>query len=164
MPASLQTASAVVANLTETLRNVEALNPLLDRLDHAIPSSRAQRAPNVKVNTVAIKTTVLPNGSGTPTQVSAKTGDQGQYDTRINLSPKQGFHCTCPDLQQRRLACKHVAALAVETRKRFWAIQGVIEGDVERLSIQLTELESAVDTLTSHAQGALESTLKALES
>lgn len=163
MANTLQIAAAALSGLSKTLNNLNEANSLLDRLEKAVPASRAQRAPNVPVSNVKLTTITLPDGSGVPTVVTATTGDGG-YKTRIMFQPKQGFNCTCPDLQNRRAACKHVAALAVECRKRFWSIMGVIENDVERLSIQLVELESTADRLSKTAVQSLASSLKALES
>ncbi len=163
MANTLQIASAALSGLSKTLNNLNEANALLDRLEKAVPSSRAQRAPNVPVSNVKLTTSTLPDGSGVPTAVTATTGDGG-YKTRIVFQPKQGFNCTCPDLQKRRAACKHVAALAVECRKRFWAIMDLIEGDVERYSIHLVDLESAADKLSKNAVQSLASSLKALES
>jgi hypothetical protein len=146
------------------MANTKAAITLLDRLDAAVPSSRAHRAPTVKVSGVQVKTTFIPNnGGGIPVVATAVTGEGG-YQTRITFHPKPAFHCTCPDFQQRKHACKHVAALAVECRKRFWAIEGLIENDVEALSIQLTELESALNTMTANAGASLKSFKDALES
>jgi len=164
MSNALQEASSSLANLNATMGNTKDAITLLDRLDAATPSSRAQRAPNVKVSGVQIKATFLPgNGGGIPVIATATTGEGG-YQTRITFHPKQGFHCTCPDFQQRKHACKHVAALGVECRKRFWAIMDLIEGDVETMSIQLTELESTANTLAANAGAALKSFKDSLES
>lgn len=164
MPDPIQSASIAIGNLTKTLTNTKTATNLLDRLESVIPASRSQRAPTVKVSTIRIVTAKLADGSGIPVVVTAKTGDMGQYDTRITFHPKQGFHCTCPDLQQRRAACKHVAALATETRKRFWAIMDLIEADAERMSIRLADLESSVNAMVSQARNVLADSLRALES
>jgi hypothetical protein len=164
MPNPLQAASDNLENLSATMRNLDAANTLLDRLDAAVPQSRAQRAPSVKVSKVQIKTTYLPNnGGGIPVVATGITGEKN-YATRITFHPKQGFHCTCPDSMQRKVACKHVAALAVECRKRFWAIYGILEEDVERLSIQIVELETAATNLGNAAATALGSFKDTLES
>ena len=41
---------------------------------------------------------------------SATTGT-GSYNTRITFHPKAAYGCSCPDWDQRRHVCKHVAAL-----------------------------------------------------
>ena len=164
-------AISAVNGLSSTLRNLDSATVLLDRLESVIPSTRAQRAPTVKVVGVRVITNTLPGNEGIPVQVTAKTGDNGQYDSRITFHPKQGFNCTCPDLQQRRLACKHVAALAVTCRKRFWAISDLISADVASLKprveiIERTyrELSVQVQGVASEASDSLASSLKALES
>lgn len=70
-------------------------------------AARAARAAEVSVVDVKIAL----NGAEI-TGFTARTGEGGKYATRLTLAPRRGFHCTCPDLQQRRTACKHVAALA----------------------------------------------------
>lgn len=159
----LQSAATAIRGLSKTLGNLQTANELLDRLERAVPSSRAQRAPNVVVSDVKINSQLLPDGSGVPVTATAVTGSGG-YKTRITFQPKQGFNCTCPDLQQRRAACKHVAALAVECRRRFWAIADLIEGDVERFSIQLADMESSAERLSAESLRSLGDSLKALES
>lgn len=159
----LQSAATTIQGLSKTLGNLQSANELLNRLERAVPSSRAQRAPNVIVSDVKINAELLPDGSGVPVFATAMTGSGG-YKTRITFRPKQGFNCTCPDLQQRRAACKHVAALAVECRKRFWAIADLIEGDVERFSIQIADLESSAERLSAESFRALGDSLKALGS
>ena len=159
----LLSASVAIRGLTQTLRNLQDAVDLLDRLEKAVPSSRAQRAPNVSVSNVSLTTQMLPDGSGVPGVATATTGEKG-YKTRITFQPKQGFNCTCPDLQNRKMACKHVAALAVACRKRFWAITDLIENDVERFSIQIVELENVAEKLSVETLSSLGSSLKALES
>lgn len=163
-------ANAAVDVLTNTLRNLDSATVLLDRLESVIPSTRAQRAPSVKVVAVRISTVALPT-EGIPVQVTAKTGDTGQYNSRITFHPKQGFNCSCPDLQQRKMACKHVAALAVECRKRFWAISDLITADVDSLKSQVEAIESTYRNLSvqvleieSKASDALGDALKILGS
>lgn len=159
----LQSAATAIRGLSKTLGNLQTANELLNRLERAVPSSRAQRAPNVIVSNIKITTQMLQDGTGVPLSATAMTGSAG-YKTRITFQPKPGFNCTCPDLQQRRAACKHVAALAVECRKRFWAIADLIEGDVERFSIQLADLESSAERLSAESFRTLGDSLKALES
>lgn len=76
-------------------------------LAEIVAPARAARAAAVSVLEVKIKL----EGSEI-TGFTARTGEGGKYATRLTLSPRRGFHCTCPDLQQRRVACKHVVALA----------------------------------------------------
>lgn len=162
-PNPLQSAATVIQGLSKTLANLKSANDLLNRLEKAVPSSRAQRAPNVSVSNVSVTTQLLPDGSVILMRASAVTGSNG-YQTRITFQPKQGFHCTCPDLQQRRTACKHIAALAVECRKRFWDVENRVEADVERFSIQITELEFEAEKLSSDSLKSLASAIKSLES
>lgn len=162
-PNPLQPAATVLQGLSKTLGNLQTANVLLDRLEKSVSISRACRAPDVHVSGTVIESQTLPDGSGVPLRATAVTGTNG-YKTRIVFQPKQGFNCTCPDLQQRRAACKHVAALAVECRKRFWAVMDLMEADAERIAIQITELEAAANSLASKANSALDSSLRALES
>lgn len=157
----IRSAETAIAGMRQTLSNLQVANSLLDRLESAVPSSRAQRAPDVPVSKVEITTQTLPDGSGVPVSVTATTGS-GEYRTRITFQPKQGFHCTCPDLQKRRAACKHVAALAVICRKRFWAISELIETDVNTFTERLVALESAAERLSSESLRSLGSSLTAL--
>ena len=159
----LQSTSSALLGLSKTLGNLQTANELLNRLERAVPPSRAQRAPNVPVSHVIITTQMLPDGSGVPATASASTGSAG-YKTRLTFQPKPGFNCTCPDLQQRRAACKHVAALAVECRKRFWVLADQIEGNVERFSARLGELESSAGKLSADSLRSLGDSLKALDS
>lgn len=159
----LQSASTAITRLSRTLNHLVAANALLDRLETQVMASRAQRASNVRVSDVKLATQTLSDGSGIPVQVTAKTGDKG-YNTRITFHPRQGVNCTCPDLQNRKMACKHVAALAIECRKRLTAIMDIIEGDVERFSIQIEGIETSANTLASTAAASLTNSLRALES
>lgn len=162
-PNPLQPAATVLQGLSKTLGNLQTANVLLDRLEKSVSISRACRAPDVHVSGTVIESQTLPDGSGVPLRATAVTGTNG-YKTRIVFQPKQGFNCTCPDLQQRRAACKHVAALAVECRKRFWGVMDAVERDVERFSIQIVELESAAERLSSESLRSLANSLKALGS
>lgn len=167
-----------VRGLRKTLENLGVAVVLLDRLEASIPPSRAQRAPDVKVSKVLIQTRTLPRNEGTVVWATAQTGDALQYTTRIGFHPNQVVHCTCPDLKQRRLPCKHVAALAVECRKRFWSILDILEKDLTQLeaptqqavvelatlTAQVAAKETQCDTLSQQAQTALTDSLKALES
>ena len=69
--------------------------------------ARAARAASVTVEGVKLSL----NGA-TLVGVTARTGEGGKYNTRIVFAPRRGFHCTCPDVAKRGVACKHVAALA----------------------------------------------------
>lgn len=158
----LQVAAISIVRLSKTLDNLTAANALLDRLEALVSSTRARRVPEVAVSNIVIAMESLPDGSGVPVRAAAVTG-MNNYNTRITFRPKQGFHCTCPDLQDHRRACKHVAALATECRKRFWSVMSLIESDAERFSIQLVDLESAANDLASRSAGALKKSLKSLE-
>ena len=81
---------------------LNALNALVRVMDPA----RAQRAASVEVEGLKLSL----NGS-VLVGVTARTGEGGKYATRISFAPR-GFHCTCPDATQRKVACKHVSALA----------------------------------------------------
>lgn len=159
----IQSASMAITRLSRTLNNLVAANALLDRLESQVMSSRAQRAPKVRVSDVRITTQTLPDGSGIAVQATATTGDKG-YNTLIRFHPRQSVNCTCPDLQNRRMACKHVAALAVECRRRLTAIMDMVERDVERFSIQIEGIETSANTLASTATSSLSNSLRALES
>lgn len=69
--------------------------------------ARTARAASVTVEGVKLSL----NGA-TLVGVTARTGEGSKYATRIVFAPRRGFHCTCPDATQRKVACKHVAALA----------------------------------------------------
>jgi len=81
----------------------DALNALVRVMDPA----RAQRAASVEVESVKLSL----NGA-TLTGVTARTGEGGKYATRITLAPRRSVACSCPDATQRKVACKHVSALA----------------------------------------------------
>ena len=66
----------------------------------------------VRAATVTVESVKLSLSGATLNGVTARTGEGGKYNTRISFAPRRGFHCTCPDFQQRKVACKHVAALA----------------------------------------------------
>jgi len=66
----------------------------------------------VRAATVTVESVKLSLNGATLNGVTARTGEGGKYATRITLGPRRGFHCTCPDCTQRKVACKHVAALA----------------------------------------------------
>lgn len=92
-----------MTTMTTTSTVSAALNALVRVMDPA----RAARAGTVEVEglKLSLKGATL-NG------VSARTGEGGKYATRIVIAPRRGFHCTCPDATQRKVACKHVSALA----------------------------------------------------
>jgi len=106
----LQAAIEAIDGLVKTKENLTISTKVLDRLEALVHVSRASKAPDVKVTDVEIKTTQHGN-VGVVTQVTAKTGDNAQYNTRITLAPNPGFRCTCPDLEKRHKACTHVALL-----------------------------------------------------
>lgn len=170
-PPLLQGAIDALNGLVKTKENLTIGTRVLDRLEALVHVSRAAKAPDVKVTDVAIKTETLPGNVGVVTQVTAKTGDTAQYNTRITLSPKPGFKCTCPDLEKRHAACKHVAALAVVARKRFWALSDLLQADIDKLGKERDELEALYTAvplltrnLTTKAGEALTGALKTLES
>lgn len=170
-PPLLQGAIDALNGLVKTKENLTIGTKVLDRLEALVHVSRAAKAPDVKVTDVVIKTETLPGNVGVVTQVTAKTGDLAQYNTRITLSPKPGFRCTCPDLEKRHTACKHVAALAVVARKRFWALSDLLQADIDKLGKERDELEALYTAvplltrnLTTKAGEALTGALKTLES
>ena len=169
-PPLLQAAIDALNGLVKTRENLTGVTKVLDRLEALVHVSRAAKAPDVKVTDVVIKTSTLPGNVGEVTQVTAKTGDFAQYNTRITLS-KPGFKCTCPDLEKRQSVCKHVAALAVVCRKRIWALSDLLQADIEKLGKERDELEALYTAvplltrnLTAKAGDALSSSLKTLES
>lgn len=93
MNTSTTAANTIVASLT-------ALAAVTD-------PARAARAGTVEVEGVKLSL-----AGSSITGVTARTGEGGKYATRITLAPRRGFNCTCPDATQRRVACKHVSALA----------------------------------------------------
>ena len=170
-PPLLQGAIDALNGLVKTKENLTVGTKVLDRLEALVHVSRAAKAPDVKVTDVVIATNTLPGNVGEVTQVTAKTGDFAQYNTRITLSPKPGFKCTCPDLEKRHTACKHVAALAVVARKRFWALSDLLQADIDKLGKERDELEALYTAvplltrnLTTKAGEALTGALKTLES
>lgn len=170
-PPLLQGAIDALNGLVKTKENLTIGTKVLDRLEALVHVSRAAKAPDVKVTDVVIKTETLPGNVGVVTQVTAKTGDLAQYNTRITLSPRPGFKCTCPDLEKRHMACKHVAALAVVARKRFWALSDLLQADIDKLGKERDELEALYTAvplltrnLTTKAGEALTGALKTLES
>jgi uncharacterized Zn finger protein len=99
MNTTTTTAAAAANNVTAALRALVAVTD----------PTRAARA-----GAVAVEGVKLSLSGATITGVTARTGEGGKYTTRIVLAPRRGFHCTCPDCTQRRVACKHVAALAAQ--------------------------------------------------
>jgi uncharacterized Zn finger protein len=79
----------------------------LSALARVMDPARAQRAASVEVEGLKLSL----NGA-TLTGVTARTGEGGKYATRITLGPRRSVACSCPDATQRKVACKHVAALA----------------------------------------------------
>jgi len=159
----LQSASEAIYKLSRTLNNVAAAITMLGRLETGASAPRAQKASNVRVSNVQVITQILPSGGGAPIRVMAKTGDAG-YTTRITFHPKQGIKCTCLDFQTRKMACKHVYALAAECRMRLNAILNIIDRDVERFSIQMESIEGSATILAATASESLANSLGALRS
>lgn len=170
IPAQLQAAGTCLNGLVQTVANLEEGTKVLNRLEALVHVSRAARAPDVKVTDVVIKTNTLPGNIGEVVQITACTGDFGQYFTRITLSPKPGFRCSCPDLEKRQHACKHVAALAVVCRKRFWDLSDLLQGDIVKLKKEKDELEALclalpllTQNLASKTEEALTGALRTLQ-
>lgn len=170
-PPPLQAATDAITGLVKTKGNLDTSTRVLNRLEALVHVSRASKAPSVKVTDVVIKTGTLPGNVGEITQVTAKTGDFAQYNTRITLAPRPGFKCTCPDLEKRHTACKHVAALAVACRKRIWALSDLLQADIDKLGKERDELEALytalpllTQNLTTKTEDALSGALKTLES
>ena len=92
---------------TTTAAPANTITAALAALAGVTDPSRAARAGAVAVSDVKLSL----NGA-TITGVTARTGEGGKYATRITIAPRRGFHCTCPDSTQRKVACKHVSALA----------------------------------------------------
>lgn len=164
----LQAARDAIAGLVKTRERLDAGTKVLDRLESLVHISRARRAPDVSVTNVAIQTGTQ-SGVGVVVQVTANTGDFGQYNTRITFTPKAGYKCSCPDLAKRHVACKHVAALAVVCRKRFWALSDVLTASIDKMGKDRDELEALyvampllTQNLESKAVDALKDALKSL--
>jgi hypothetical protein len=143
----LREADEAIERLVKTSENISASTKVLDRLEALVHVSRAAKAPDVKVTDVKVRTLRTSNEVGAVSHVTAKTGDTAQYGTRITFTPKAGFNCTCPDLEKRRLPCKHVAALAVVSRKKFWALSDQLQTDITELQRQRGALEELYRTL-----------------
>ena len=96
-----------VMNTMTTVAPASTVTAALRALAGVTDPARAARAATVTVEGVKLSL------SGTTlTGVTARTGEGGKYSTRISFAPRRGFHCTCPDVAKRGVACKHVAALA----------------------------------------------------
>ena len=124
----------------------------------------------MKIASVELTTLMFPGNVGVVAQITAKTGDTAQYNTRISLAPKPGFKCTCPDLKKRKQPCKHVAALAVVCRKRIWSLSDLLQTDIARLTKEMSELEALyisipllTRNLTAQASEALTTAIKTLD-
>ena len=135
------------------LKKGRALRGIVD----AAETGRVARAANVQFAYAVMRRDVLLGGA-----IPSREDIPG-YEVRIDLGTSR-FHCSCDDHGRSGAACKHVAALAVECRKRFWAVMDLMEADAERIAIQITELEAAANSLASKANSALDSSLRALES
>ena len=83
------------------------LTAALTALATATNPARAARAA-----TVAVTSFKLATFDGEIVEASAFTGEGGKYATRVTFMPRRGVNCTCPDATQRRVPCKHVAAVA----------------------------------------------------
>ena len=83
------------------------INDALTALTAATNPVRAARA-----STVAVTGLKLATFDGTIVEASAFTGENGKYATRISFMPRRTVNCTCPDATQRKVPCKHTAALA----------------------------------------------------
>ena len=62
------------------------------------------------------------------------SGRTGNYDTRISIQPKRGFHCTCPDFVQRGMRdgpCKHVLATALEWKERVLQAEDRLQAQLD---------------------------------
>jgi len=97
----MNTMTTAVAPAASTV--ADALRALAGVTDPA----RMARAASVEVGSVKLSL-----AGATLVGVTARTGEGGKYATRIVFGPRRGFHCTCPDVAKRGVACKHVAALA----------------------------------------------------
>jgi len=83
------------------------INEALAALATATNPARAARAATVPVTGLKLATF-----DGTIVEASAFTGENGKYATRISFMPRRAVRCTCPDCVNRKVVCKHVAALA----------------------------------------------------
>lgn len=97
----------VMNTMTTTPTTPSTVTAALRALAGVTDPARAARAATVTVEGVKLSL----NGA-TLVGVTARTGEGGKYNTRIVFAPRRGFHCTCPDVAKRGVACKHVAALA----------------------------------------------------
>jgi uncharacterized Zn finger protein len=96
-----------VMNTMTTVAPASTVTAALRALAGVTDPARAARAATVTVEGVKLSL----NGA-TLVGVTARTGEGSKYATRISFAPRRGFHCTCPDVAKRGVACKHVAALA----------------------------------------------------
>lgn len=93
--------------MTTTAPAANNVTAALAALVRVMDPARAARAGSVEVEGVKLSL----NGT-TLTGVTARTGEGGKYNTRIVFAPRRAVACTCPDATQRKVACKHVSALA----------------------------------------------------
>jgi len=105
MARSTKTTAETLQDELAAVTNVElTLHALLSKADHR----RYDRAEAVEV-TSATLTEDLSRVSGTV------VGTTATYESRITITPRRGFRCTCPDCRDRghRVGpCKHIIALA----------------------------------------------------
>lgn len=85
------------------------MNKIADALKDLARITDPARA--ARANTVQVTNLHLDVTGASVTGCTAVTGDAG-YCTRIKFWPRRAVSCTCPDATQRKVACKHVAALA----------------------------------------------------
>jgi len=83
------------------------INEALAALATATNPARAARASTVPV--AGFKITTF---DGAIVEASAFTGENGKYATRVSFLPRRAVNCTCPDCVNRKVVCKHVAAVA----------------------------------------------------
>jgi uncharacterized Zn finger protein len=96
-----------MTTLTTTPAAASTVSAALAALVRVMDPARAQRAASVEVEGLKLSL----NGA-TLNGVSARTGEGGKYNTRIVFAPRRSVACSCPDATQRKVACKHVSALA----------------------------------------------------
>lgn len=85
------------------------LNDALTALATATNPARAARAATVPVSGLKLATF-----DGAIVEVTAFTGENGKYATRISFLPRRAVACTCADATQRKVPCKHTAAVAAQ--------------------------------------------------
>jgi hypothetical protein len=116
--------------LREMVAQSENRSATLTRLIGMGESRRLARAKDVAVGSYAL--------GHNSASVSADTTTGGRvYQTRITFQPRTGFRCTCPDVQNRRVPCKHVLALAMSANTQVGDNRIFLLEDVRKAKAEL---------------------------